>query len=162
MKTNSVTRGLAATGLAVGALAASTPAASAASAVPEPIDASFTAPCPGFKAELQAAGKLGVINLPGDRQFFTAPDLEISVTGPGDSLSYVVTGVVMVQNLSDGSQFVTATGPNLITVPKANGHPVGLYYTTGTVSWTLDKKGREVGGMFTGSGTVTDVCAAIS
>ena len=159
MKTTGITCGLAVSGLAIGTWAA--PAAFAGSAVPEPIEVSFTAPCPGFDAELQAAGKIGVINLPGDRQFLTAPDLGVTVTGPGGSASYVITGVTMIQNLSDGGQFVTATGPNLITVPKANGHPAGLYYTTGTVSWTLDKKGREVGGMFTGSGTVTDVCAVV-
>ncbi|NUP59382.1 MAG: hypothetical protein HOQ06_07880 [Pseudarthrobacter sp.] len=158
----SVTRGLAATSLALGALAAATPAATAASARPEPINASFTATCPGFDAEVQASGMIGVINLPGDRQFLTGPNLRVTVTGPGGSVSYVVTGLTMFQNLPGGGQFVTATGTNLITVPDANGHLAGLYYTRGKVSWTLDKDGHEVGGMFTGSGTVTDVCAAIS
>ena len=51
------------------------------------------------------------------------------------------------------------------TGSRRSGDPVtytGVYFTTGTVSWTLDRKGKEVGGMFSGSGTVTDVCAELA
>lgn len=161
MNTTSMTHCLALSGLVLGSVVAAAQPATAA-AVPGPIDVSFPVSCPGFDATLSAQGKLGIVDLPGGRQFITGPNLKATVTGPGGSVSYVITGLTKVQNLSDGGQFVTATGANLITVPAANGHPAGLYFTRGTVSWTLNADGSERGGMFTGKGTVADVCAAVA
>ncbi|RDV10971.1 hypothetical protein DXK94_07335 [Arthrobacter sp. RT-1] len=162
MKT-AIARTLAPAALAAAALVAPAPAAVAA-AVPGPIEGSFTVSCPGFKVVLTAEGKIGVITLPGEREKIIWPGLSMTVTNKeGESVTYTgASGVTHIQYLEDGSQLVTATGPNLITVPRANGHPVGVYFTTGTVSWTLDRRGKEVGGMFTGTGTVTDVCAALA
>lgn len=163
MKTSSITRGFALSALAAAALVAPAHPAVAA-AVPGPIEGSFTLPCPGFKVVLTADGKVGVIALAGDREKIIWPGLSITVTNKsGESVTYNgAAGVTHIQYLDDGGQFVTATGPNLITVPKANGHPVGVYFTTGTVSWTLDSKGKEVGDMFSGNGTVTDICAELA
>ncbi|MEV8131437.1 hypothetical protein AB0O54_09875 [Pseudarthrobacter oxydans] len=162
MKTT-IARTLAPAALAAAALVAPAPAAVAAAA-PGPIEGSFTLSCPGFKVVLTADGKVGVIALPGDREKIIWPGLSVTVSDKsGESVTYNgAAGVTHIQYLEDGSQFVAATGPNLITVPRANGHPVGVYFTTGTVSWTLDFKGREVGGMFSGSGTVTDICAELA
>jgi hypothetical protein len=162
MKTT-IARTLAPAVLAATALVAPASAA-VATAVPGPIAGSFTLSCPGFKVLLTADGKVGVIALPGDREKIIWPGFSVTVSDKsGESVTYNgAAGVTHIQYLDDGSQFVTATGPNLITVPRANGHPVGVYFTTGTVSWTLDAKGREVGGMFSGSGTVTDICAELA
>lgn len=164
MKTISITRSLVLSALAAGALAAPAQPALAA-ATPGPIVASFSAPCPGFEVQFSGTGKVGVIPLPGDRLTLIWPKLSVTITGPGPaykSVSYVATGVNHIKNLPDGSQYITATGPNVITVPEANGHPAGVYYTTGTVSWTLNPDGTEQGGMFTGKGTVTDVCQLVA
>jgi hypothetical protein len=158
-----IARALAPAVLTAAVLVAPAPAA-VATAVPGPIEGSFTLSCPGFKVVLTAEGKVGVIPLPGDREKIIWPGLSVTVTDKeGDSVTYTgAAGVTHIQYLDDGSQFVTATGPNLITVPRANGHPVGVYFTTGTVSWTLDRRGKEVGGMFSGTGTVTDVCEELA
>ncbi|MGY4543756.1 hypothetical protein ACVWY0_003699 [Arthrobacter sp. UYNi723] len=162
MKTT-ITRALAPAALAAAALVAPAPPAVAA-ATPGPIAGSFTVPCPGFKVVLTADGKVGSIALPGDRGKIIWPGLSIIVTAKsGKSVTYQgATGVTHTETLSDGGQYVTATGRNVITVPKANGHPVGVFFTIGTVSWILNADGTERGDMFSGSGTVTDVCAELA
>lgn len=162
MKTT-IARTLAPAALAAAALVAPAPAAVAANA-PGPIAGSFPVPCPDFDALLTADGKVKSISLPGDREKIIWPGLSVTVSREsGESVTYTgAAGVTHIQYLSDGGQFVTATGRNIITVPKANGHDVGVYYTAGTVSWTLDRKGNEVGGMFSGSGKVTDICLALA
>ena len=101
--------------------------------------------------------------MPGDRLTLIWPNLRATITGPtGKTANYVVTGVNHIQNLADGGQYITATGSNVITVPEDNGHPAGVYYTAGTVSWTLNADGTERGGMFTGTGQVVDVCAELA
>lgn len=162
MKTSSITRGLALSALAAAALVAPAQPALAA-ATPQPIAGSFPALCPGFQVQISGEGKVGVIPLPGDRLILIWPKLTATVTGPtGKSVSFISTGVNRIQFLPDGSQYVTATGPNVIAVPDANGHPPGVFYTTGTVSWTLNPDGTEQGDMFSGSGAVTDVCALVA
>lgn len=149
----------------IAALTAGTGPALAASAKPEPIDVSYPVPCPGFNVLLHATGNLGLINLPGDRQAITGPNLRVTATAlttSAKSVSYVVTGVTHITFLSNGNQLVTATGLNLTTVPNANGHPEGLFFTKGTTNWVLDKDNNEVGGIFTGNGSVTDVCALLA
>ncbi|MET3172386.1 UNVERIFIED_ORG: hypothetical protein ABIB52_000210 [Arthrobacter sp. UYCu721] len=162
MKTSNITRGLALSAFAAAALVAPAQPAVAA-ATPEPIVASFSTDCPGFEVLFSGTGKVGVIPLPGDRLTLIWPKLGVTITGPtGKSVSYVATGVNHIQNLPDGSQYITATGPNVITVPEDNGHPAGVYYTTGTVSWTLNPDGSEQGDMFSGNGRVTDVCQLVA
>lgn len=50
---------------------------------------------------------------------------------------------------------------NTIIVPEANGHPAGLFLTSGTFSWTLNPDGTERT-LFSGTGKVTDVCALLA
>jgi hypothetical protein len=148
--------------LAVAAGLAAGAGPAVAAATPTPVEFTFTSPCPGFDATLHATGKGGTIDLPGDRQTLTGPNLRVTITGPtGTSVSYVITGATHVQNLPDGSQYVTATGRNVLLVPEANGHPAGLFLTIGTVSWTLNPDGSE-NTLFSGNGTVTDVCQLVA
>lgn len=135
----------------------------AAAAPPEPIDVTFEWPCPGFDATLTATGKSGVISLPGDRFKFIAPDQRVTITGPiGETVSYVVTGVTHVEVQPDESFHVTATGLNVILVPEANGHPAGLFLTSGKVSWTLNPDGSERTLFSSQGGQVTDVCKLVA
>ncbi|WP_284984410.1 hypothetical protein [Arthrobacter sp. efr-133-TYG-118] len=153
-------RWLAPIAIAAGLAAGAGPAVAAAT--PTTVDLTFTYPCPGFNATLHATGKGGTIELPGDRLTFTGPDLRLTVTGPTlKSVAYVITGATHVQILPDGSQYVTATGRNVILVPEANGHPAGLFLTVGTVSWTLNPDGSE-NTLFSGNGRVTDVCQLVA
>ncbi|MBE4717212.1 MULTISPECIES: hypothetical protein [unclassified Pseudarthrobacter] len=163
MKTSSITRSLALSALAAGALVAPAHPAIAAAA-PQPIAVSYYESCPGFKVLVTADGKVGVIDLPGDRAKIIWPGLTVTLTAKsGESITYEgASGVTHIKPASDGGQYVTATGRNIITVPKANGHPLGVYFTIGTVNWTLNADGTERGGMFTGTGTVVDVCAELA
>lgn len=135
---------------------------SAVAAPPEPIDVTFEWPCPGFAATLTATGKSGVISLPGDRFKVIAPDQRVTISGPGDTVSYVITGVTHVEVQSDKSFNVTATGLNVVLVPKAKRHSAGLFLTSGTVSWTLNPDGSERTLFSSQGGQVTDVCKLIA
>ena len=162
MKTSSITRGFALSALAAGALVA--PAYPAAAAAPGPITAEYYERCPGFKVLVTADGKVGVISLPGGRTKVIWPGLSVTLSAKtGESLTFDgASGVTHIEPLADGGQYFTATGRNMITVPKANGHPLGLFITIGTVNWTLNADGTERGGMFTGTGQVIDVCAELA
>jgi hypothetical protein len=50
-----------------------------------------------------------------------------------------------------------STGLNLLIIPK----PAGLFLTTGNVNYALTLKGKELR-TFSGTGTVTDVCALLA
>jgi hypothetical protein len=147
------------------ALSASAGPAVAAPATPVPVDQTpFTIACPTFNLQAQLSGKAGTVVLPGDRVALTGPNLRITLTGPAPTLktvTYVITGVTHVTTLKDGSFDVTATGRNTIIVPDANGHPAGLFLTTGTMHWTLNPDGSEKT-LFSGKGTVTDVCKLLA
>lgn len=133
----------------------------AAAAPPEPIDVTFEWPCPGFDATLTATGKSGFISLPGDRFKVIAPDQRVTITGPGGETSYVITGVTHVEVQPDKSFDVTATGLNVILVPKTKEHPAGLFLTNGTVTWTLNPNGSERTFFSSGGGQVTDICGLV-
>jgi hypothetical protein len=137
-------------------------AGTAAAAPPEPISGTFTSPCPGFNATLTVTGKTATISLPGGRFKVISPDQKVTITGPSaETVSYVITGVTHVEIQPDGSYAVTATGPNVVLVPKTKSHPAGLFLTTGTVSWTLNPDGSERTLFSSQGGQVTDVCALI-
>lgn len=146
------------------ALTATLFATAAAAAPPEPIDVTFEWPCPDFDATLHVTGKSGAISLPGDRFKFISPDQRVTITGPtGETVSYVITGVVHVEVQSDESLDVTATGLNVVLVPEVKKkHPAGLFLTNGTVSWTLNPDGSERTLFSSQGGTVTDVCELIA
>lgn len=130
-------------------------------AAPEPIDVTLKWPCPNFKATLTVTGKSGVNSLPGDRFKFIAPDQRITITGPGGETSYLITGVTHVEVQPDESFDVTATGLNVILVPRTKEHDPGLFLTNGTVTWTLNPDGSERTLFSSGGGQVTDVCALV-
>ncbi|SDK70733.1 hypothetical protein SAMN04487916_102234 [Arthrobacter sp. ov407] len=144
-------------------LAAGAGPAVAAPATPTPVDQTpFPIACPTFNLQAQLSGKGGTIVLPGNRTTFTGPNLRITLTGPtGKTVTYVITGATHVTTLPDGSLDVTATGRNTIIVPNANGHPAGLFLTTGTMHWTLNPDLTERT-LFSGKGTVTDVCKLLA
>ena len=142
-------------------------------AVPVPVNEEpFYLDCQDFDAKVQLSGKTGELRLPGDRTVFTGPNLRVTLTGPsGKTVSYVITGATHVTTLSDGSFDVTATGSNIIIVPYVpddpattdvvEGHSAGLFFTRGTMSWKLNSDGSEKE-LFSGKGTVTDVCALLA
>jgi len=152
----------------IAALAAGTGPALAASAKPGPVDPKpFEINCPTFKLIAQLSGKGGTVALSGGRTIFTGPNQRITLTGPEPTfktVTYVITGAVHVAVQSDDSLDVTATGRNTIIVPEVegpNGHPAGLFLTTGTMHWTLNPDLTERT-LFSGNGTVTDVCALLA
>lgn len=162
MKTSSITRSLALSALAATAVVAPAQPAAAA-ATPQPLAVSYYEKCPGFKVLVTADGKVGVLELPGGRTKIIWPGLSVTLSAKSESLTFEgASGVTHIESLPDGGQYFTATGRNMITVPRANGHDLGLYVTIGTVNWTLNADGTERGGMFTGSGTVVDVCTELA
>ena len=163
-----------AAGLAAGASAGPAVAAPTDNpAVPVPVGTDpFLMACPDFNLVAQISGKAGTLFLPGGRTTFTGPNLRIKLTGPtGKTVSYVITGATHVTELADGSLDVTATGRNTIIVPfipddpattdVIEGHDAGLFFTTGTMSWKLNSDGSEKE-LFSGKGTVTDVCKLLA
>lgn len=60
----------------------------------------------------------------------------------GGTVSYVITGVTHVEEQPHGSFDVTGTGLNVL-VPKTKTHSSGLFFTSGTVSWTVNLMGRR-------------------
>ena len=162
-----------AAGLAAGASAGPAVAAPTDNpAVPVPVGTDpFLIDCQDFDLTAQLSGKAGALLLPGGRTTFTGPNLRITLTGPtGKTVTYVITGATHVTELSDGSFDVTATGLNPIIVPfvpddpdttVVEGHDAGLFFTKGTMSWKLNSDGSEKE-LFSGKGTVTDVCALLA
>jgi hypothetical protein len=152
---------LAPAALTIGLVAVAGPAVAAA---PTPNDPTpFPLHCPGFDVIAQVSGKSKLTNLPGNRQIITAPNERVTLTGPtGKTVNYVITGATHVQTLPNGNQEIVSTGRNILIVPNANGHPEGLFLTTGRATYTLDANGQEVGGIFNSTGTVTDVCALLA
>ena len=144
-------------------LAAGVGPALAAPNPPTPADATLEWPCPNFVAKLDATGFSKFVALPGGRFISASPNLRVKVTAPnGNTATFVITGAYHGEILPDGNLKVTATGRNLLLVPQANGHPAGLFLTTGTVSFVVDPvSGNEVE-LFSGTGRVLDVCQALS
>ena len=111
----------------------------------------------GFNVEATLSGKLGEIVLSdGTILKSTSPGLKITLTANGKTLNYVITGVTTFTFLDDRIEAVS-TGLNLLIIPK----PAGLFLTTGNVNYALTLKGKELR-TFSGTGTVTDVCALLA
>jgi len=137
----------------------------AVAAPPGPAAGSLDWPCPTFVAHLTVTGKGGFLALPGDRFKVTAPDQQVTISNldvGGGSVSYVITGVSNYEIQADESINVTSTGSNVILVPEANGHPAGLFFTRGTVSYTLNPDGTERTLFSSQGGQVTDVCKLLA
>lgn len=147
------------------ALAAALAAGSgtAVAAPPTPVDpGSFTLDCPTFSVTAQVTGKGKTITLPRNRLIAVSPNFRITLTGPsGKTVSYVITGATHVTIQPDRSQEIKSTGRNVIIVPAANGHPAGLFLTTGNVNYALNPDGTEKR-LFSGTGRVTDVCQLLA
>jgi hypothetical protein len=146
--------------LALGLAAGATPAVAAP---PDryPANTAFDLQCPGYLIHAVVSGKYKTIDVPGGRQIVTSPGVKATLTGPGGTVSYVLTGVSRYQTLPDGGQEVKATGRNLVYVPKTKQHPQGQFLTIGNVNWALNADGSERR-LFSGSGRVIDVCALLA
>jgi len=147
------------TAAAAGALAVTawaTPNASAQQAPPVKLVTSFTVEgiC-DFNAQVDAAGKIGTIELPNGATLLTFPGLKATVTNlsNGNKISLTLPGTTKV--LPSGEQIFS--GPNLITRGIAFGDNVNaLVYATGRYTFV---PGRVPG--LQGSGPVTNLCETL-
>jgi hypothetical protein len=139
--------------------------APALAAPPVPSDATISDYfCPNFadKVTLDVVGRAQPITFPDGRQIIASPNLRVTVTAPnGNSATYVIQGATHVRTLPNTNYEYTVTGRNLIVVPMVNGHPQGLFLTAGSVKFILDSNYQEVE-VFSGPGTVLDVCKALA
>jgi hypothetical protein len=134
----------------------------AVAAPPTPVDPRpFPLDCATFSVTAQLTGKGKTITLPRNRLIAVSANFRISLTGPsGKTASYVINGSTHVSIQPDGSQEIKSTGKNVIIVPAANGHPAGLFLTTGNVNYALNADGTEKR-LFSG-GKATDICALLA
>lgn len=117
-----------------------------------------------FSLTVTLKGKIKVIELPGDRTTTISPGAKITLTRESSTLSYVITGVIHEQVLTDskGKKFidVQATGTNLLLLPAPGS---GLALTTGNFHYTLNlDRSERTRFEADGPGQVTDVCALLS
>jgi len=129
---------------------------------PEPVDTTpiiSTEACPDFAVKIQLGGKTKTIELPGGRVIATAPGETATLTNLEDTyntVSYVITGAFHETTLEDGSVVTHATGRNILFDPEA-----GFVLATGSYSYTFDAEGNLTEPL-NGTGTLTDLCAALS
>jgi hypothetical protein len=109
-------------------------------------------------------GDQKTLTLPGGTQIVASPNLKISITNTvtHTTVSYVVTGTSKSTPLGNDLVYVTSNGKNLVFVPQANGHPAGLFLTTGTVNFVVNGATGDEVRTFTGQGTVVDVCKVLA
>jgi hypothetical protein len=123
--------------------------------------------CPDFDVVGQLTGKIKTIDLPGPRTIEISPGAKVTLTGvsptgqTGPTVTYVITGSAHSLTLPDGSQEIRSIGRNLVRVPETDDHSEGLFLTAGNVDFALNADGSEKR-LFSGSGTVTDVCAVLA
>lgn len=142
----------------------------ASAAPPTPNDPStFQLDCPGFQVDAQATDSSKVIEQ--FHHFRDAKPLKlftdtssastITLTGPAPAskvVRYVANGTIRVAlDFRVGDLVYTATGRNLISVPKHEDFAGGVFLTVGRVTWTLNGPVFPNGGLV-GPGTVTDIC----
>jgi hypothetical protein len=109
-------------------------------------------------------GNMKTLTLRGGTQIAASPNLRISITNTvtHTTVSYVITGTSKYTPLGNDLVYVTSNGKNLVFVPEANGHPPGLFLTTGTVNFVINGVTNDEVRTFTGQGTVIDVCKVLA
>jgi hypothetical protein len=139
-------------------------AAPAAAAPPEPVTFTFTikenakfGSC-DFPVRIEATGKAKAIETPTGEVIGVSTDTRVTATNldTGKTVEYSVNGTFFTSTDANGNVVTKATGSNLLTDPDA-----GVVVTSGNFTFTFDKKGKLVQGL-TGTGSITDVCAALS
>jgi hypothetical protein len=116
----------------------------------------------GFPVTATVTGSSKTINLPDGSFILASPDLRVTLTTTtGNSVDLVITGTSTYAPIDNTTYYVTSNGRNLLLVPDANGHPAGLFLTTGTVNYVITTSGQELR-TFSGPGKVVDICAALS
>lgn len=113
-----------------------------------------------FNVQLSQNGKIGQINLPGNRVIFTSPDLYATLTNlsdPTKSVTLNITGAAHQSIDQSGNITVVLTGRNLI----ATGPDDGIVLTIGTFSFVLDSSGNLIQPL-TGTGQFIHVCELIN
>jgi hypothetical protein len=120
----------------------------------------------GFQLVGVVSGKVTTNVLPNGTTLYGSPNLKIALTGPtGTTMNFVITGTQFVTPIPGtgtgvpGTEnlFVKVTGLNLVSVPEVNGHPAGLFLTSGNVNWVLDSNFEEIR-VFSGGGKIIDIC----
>ena len=134
--------------------------------LPSPtLNKSFTVPansiapgvCP-FDVQVDLAGQVQPIPLPGNRFIITSSGLNVTVTNlsdPSKTVTLNISGSVST-SVQNGNTVTVATNRNLVADPVA-----GLSLSIGTFSIVFDGAGNLIQ-PFTGQGTLTDVCKLIS
>jgi hypothetical protein len=137
--------------------------AAPAAAAPDPFTVTFrTSPrfgtCDGFNVLVQATGKARTIEAPDGGVVGVSAATVATATNlkTGTSVQYSINGTFHTTTDANGNVTTTATGKNFLTDPDA-----GVVVTSGTFTFTFDKKGKLVEGL-SGTGQITDVCAALA
>jgi hypothetical protein len=151
-------RSVLACAVAAGVMALCAPASAAP---PQPAAQQFTLPAGAactFPIDVSLTGKGKIIDLNGGRRTITAPGQKVTFTNTdnGMSAAYVITGVFHNETQPDGNVVTKATGRNALTDPVA-----GFVITAGNFSYTTAPDGSNVVPLH-GTGTTTDICAALS
>jgi hypothetical protein len=111
-----------------------------------------------FDVLVQATGKAKTITTPAGKVIGVSANTTATATNleSHKSVQYSVNGTFTNTTDSDGNVTTKATGRNLLTDPD-----FGIVVTSGNFSFTFDENGNLIEGL-SGTGKITDVCAALS
>ena len=154
--------------------AAAAPAAAAPSGPPAPVTPTeYTFHCGqasgGFDIEATVTGRVKNIVIPGERVISIAPNLNVTLTANGKTVSYVITGASHIQfvpNASDpDSVEFKSTGRNLLSFADSDeGGPdeSGVVLTSGNFNFAVTGDFLNELRRYSGPGKVVDVCEVLS
>lgn len=154
--------------------AAAAPAVAAPSGPPQPpLQTDYVFHCGqaagGFDIEATVTGRVKDIVIPGDRVISIAPNLNVTLTANGKTVSYVITGASHIQfvpNASDPTSVeFKSTGLNLLSFADADkdGPDVsGVVLVSGNFNFAVTGDFQTEIRRYSGPGRVTDVCAVLA
>jgi len=109
-----------------------------------------------FNVEVLGSGKVKTIEKPGGRVIGVSANTKVTATGNGNTANYSINGTFHIAPAdAQGNVVYKVTGRNLLTDPDA-----GVVVTSGNFTFTFNENGLVEG--LSGTGNITDVCAALS